>query len=180
MTLTIFAGDIADAVADAVCTSTNPRLSLMMGTGAAIRARGGFSILRACEAIVAKEGHLRAGSVHATTAGDLPHKLVVHCVASDESHRSSPQIITACVRNAIACARAAGCHSIAMPVFGTGHARVRFDVALRAMLEALHGIDAVIVVNDLERAEQASAILRVPLIRSASVDEPASSFWDSE
>ena len=33
MKTTIFTGDITDAPADAICTSTNPRLSLVMGTG---------------------------------------------------------------------------------------------------------------------------------------------------
>ena len=156
MNVTIFAGDIADAEADAVCTSTNPRLSLMMGTGASIRGRGGFSILRECEAL---GGPHPAGSVHATSAGVLRFRLAIHCVASDSSHRSSPNIITACVKNAIACARAAGCRSIAMPVFGSGHASVRFEVALRTMLDALHDIDVVIAVNDPERADEAHRIL---------------------
>jgi O-acetyl-ADP-ribose deacetylase (regulator of RNase III) len=171
MNVSIFAGDIADATADAVCTSTNPRLSLMMGTGAAIRGRGGFSILRECEAIVARGEPLAPGSVHTTSAGDLPHKLVIHCVASDASHRSSPSVITACVRNAIARARAAGCTSIAMPVFGTGHAGVKFDVALRAMFEAFQGIDVVIVVSDPERAERAKHQLTA-MVSSATVTTP--------
>ena len=64
MNVSIFAGDITDAPADAICTSTNPRLSLMMGTGGAVRERGGFGVLRECEAIVAGSPPLRAGSVH--------------------------------------------------------------------------------------------------------------------
>jgi len=35
MRISIFAGDICDVPAEALCTSTNPRLSLAMGTGAA-------------------------------------------------------------------------------------------------------------------------------------------------
>lgn len=176
MRVTVFAGDLADAAADALCTSTNPRLSLMMGTGAAVRARGGFEILRACEAIVAG-GSLPAGSVHVTTAGRLPHRLIIHCVASDGTHRSSPEIVAACTRNALIAARTAGCRSVAMPVFASGHARVRFDVALQTMARELRSSDleeVVIVVSDLERAEEAQAILgrsvgaRVAIARSLS------------
>ena len=95
MRISIFAGDVSDAPAEALCTSTNPRLSLVMGTGASIRGRGGFEILRACKAIVKAEfvrtgNHgLSAGSVHTTTAGQLPAKAVIHCVASDAAHHSS-------------------------------------------------------------------------------------------
>jgi O-acetyl-ADP-ribose deacetylase (regulator of RNase III) len=53
MRISIFAGDICDVQAEALCTSTNPRLSLAMGTGGSIRGRGGYEILRECEAIVA-------------------------------------------------------------------------------------------------------------------------------
>ena len=33
MRVTVFAGDLCDVHAEALCTSTNPRLSLAMGTG---------------------------------------------------------------------------------------------------------------------------------------------------
>ncbi len=163
MRISVFAGDIADAPAEAICTSTNPRLSLMMGTGASIREKGGWDVLRACEAIV-KQQPLRAGSAVRTTAAALPCKTIIHCVASNESHLTSSAIIQACVRNALALAREAGCTSVAMPVFGTGHARFKFDQALRAIREALasapEGIDEVLVViNDPARAKDAERLL---------------------
>src|SRR6266536_6205099 len=135
MRITIFAGDIVDAPAEALCSSTNPRLSLMMGTGAAIRARGGDEILRACEALTAASGGtlLLAGSVYPTTAGRLSCKRVIHCVGSDSAHRSSEEIVKLCVRNALACADAQNCRTIAMPVFASGHARIKFERALVAM-----------------------------------------------
>src|SRR6185369_3811807 len=100
MRVSIFVGDIADAPAEAICTSTNPRLSLMMGTGASIREKGGWDVLRACEAIV-KEKPLRAGSAVRTTPGALRCKTIIHCVASNESHLTSAAIVQACVRNAL-------------------------------------------------------------------------------
>lgn len=184
MSLSIFVGDIADAEADALCTSTNPRLTLVMGTGAAVRARGGFAILRACEAIVSRAGgHLPAGSVHPTVAGDLPHKVILHCVASDGAHRSSPQIIAACVHNALAAAHAAGCRSIAMPVFGTGHARVRFAEALRTIVDAVANdpLSITLVIKGPDRAEEAGTLLgrHIPITYS-SVDEPAAAtLWSA-
>ncbi|SRR5581483_1413945 len=163
MRVSIFVGDIAGAPADALCTSTNPRLSLMMGTGASIREKGGWDVLRACEAHV-KQQPLRAGSAVRTTAGALPCKAIIHCVASNEAHLTSPAIIQACVKNALQLAREADCRSVAMPVFGTGHARFKFDQALIAIRDALssapEGIEEVLVViYDPARAEEAERLL---------------------
>jgi len=161
--ISLFIGDITDVQADAVCTSTNPRLSLMMGTGGAVRERGGFQVLRECEKLTG--GHsLPAGSAYVTSGGTLPFKAVIHCVASDTSHRSSTDIVRSCVRNALMRADAAGCKSVAMPVFGSGHAHVRFEQSLKAMRDALSSADTgvehvMIVVYDPDRAEDARTIL---------------------
>jgi O-acetyl-ADP-ribose deacetylase (regulator of RNase III) len=165
MRVSLFIGDVCDVQAEALCTSTNPRLSLAMGTGASVRGRGGYGILRECEAIVQAAGArgLAAGSAHKTSAGELAAKIVIHCVGSDAAHRSSAAIIRDCVVNALALADAAGCESIALPVFGTGHARFKFDDAIRVMAETLRdSATAVrrvfIVIYDDERTD---AVLRV-------------------
>ena len=165
MKVTIFTGDITEAAADAICTSTNPRLSLMMGTGGAVRERGGFTVLRECEAIVAAAGRpLRAGSVHVTSAGELPFRVVLHCVASGEAHRSSAAIVRACTANALAVAAERGIARLAMPVFATGHAHVRYREALAAMAEALRSApstigEVIVVVDEADRAEEAERLI---------------------
>jgi O-acetyl-ADP-ribose deacetylase (regulator of RNase III) len=169
MNVRVVSGDIADAQADAICTSTNPRLSLMMGTGGSVRDRGGFEISRACEAILDEEmgrtgrRALRPGSAVATIPGRLACRIVIHCVASNLSHASSPEVVRACTANALAVAAENECRTIAMPVFATGHARVKFDQALTAMLEILFASDAAaevtIVVLDAERVEGARALV---------------------
>lgn len=165
MKVSVFLGDIADAPAEAICTSTNPRLSLMMGTGASVRERGGFEVLRECEAIVEKAGRpLPPGSTHVTSAGKLPAKAIIHCVACNTHHLSSPDIVAVCVKNALARADELQCRTVAMPVFATGHARVKFDRAIAAMADALRNVqtsveEVLIVVNDPARAEQAKQLL---------------------
>jgi O-acetyl-ADP-ribose deacetylase (regulator of RNase III) len=162
--VSVFAGDITEAPADAICTSTNPRLSLAMGTGGAVRERGGLSILRECEAIVAASPPLRAGSVHVTSAGTLPYRKVIHCVASDPSHNSSASIIRASVLNALAAADGEGIARLAMPVFATGHAHFRFREALAVMGEALRSASTdvaavIVVVDEADRVEEAERII---------------------
>ena len=163
MDIAIFEGDLTEAPADAVCTSTNPRLSLMMGTGGAVRERGGFEVLRAAEAITGGK-LMPAGSAHVTTAGSLPYKIAIHCVCSTETHVTSAAIIKACVRNALARADEHACASVVMPVFGTGHARFKFEAALEAMLEALQAAQTsvqrvLIAVSEPARAESARRVL---------------------
>jgi O-acetyl-ADP-ribose deacetylase (regulator of RNase III) len=181
VTISFFAGDIAEGEADAICTSTNPRLTLVMGTGAAVRARGGFGILRECEAIVERYGPLAPGSAHVTTAGELSHKVAIHCVASDLSHRSSGEVIRLCVVNALARAASADCRSIAMPVFGAGHARVPFATALGVIVSALRERPfprVLIAINDADRLEQARAMFpELDMVQSEVESDDESVGW---
>jgi O-acetyl-ADP-ribose deacetylase (regulator of RNase III) len=188
MKLSIFLGDIADAPAEAVCTSTNPGLSLMMGTGASIRRRGGPEVMRACEALIGGRKSLPPGTAHPTTAGLLPNKVAIHCIASDAAHRSSEAIVRSCVVSALGCAQALGCSSIAMPVFGTGHARLPFATAASAMArsatETPPGVEHLIfVTNDEENVAPLRAVLEsatgqpVEIERSQEDEPEAASYW---
>jgi O-acetyl-ADP-ribose deacetylase (regulator of RNase III) len=188
MRVSVFIGDIADADAEAVCTSTNPRLSLVMGTGASIRGRGGIEILRECEAIVARAGKLAPGTAWATTAAQLPFKIAIHCVASDESHQSSEAIVKACTENALRTAADRECASIAMPVFATGHAHLKFDRAVRVMADAIAAWRGsvrivTIVVGDEHRAEVVRKLFtktlgsEVPVVHSTVEAEEPISWW---
>jgi O-acetyl-ADP-ribose deacetylase (regulator of RNase III) len=187
MKFSIFLGDIADAPAEAVCTSTNPRLSLMMGTGASIRARGGPEVMRACAGLSPRA----PGTVHVTTAGALPHKAVIHCVASDAAHRSSIAVIRSCVISALAASDAANCATVATPILGTGHARLRFADAVRAMaqtaLDAHTRVGEVkFVTNDEERVDELrDALLEIAdppidVVRSPQLEEQPASLWSHE
>lgn len=187
MNASIFVGDIADAETQAICTSTNPRLSLMMGTGASVRQRGGPAIARVCEGIVAAHGPLPAGSAHGTTAGLLPHRLVIHCVASDTRHRSSPDIIRLCVRNAMHIAAETHCSSLAFPILGTGHAHVPFEDALLAIADELRNApleQVVFVLLDPDDARVAQSIVKrvlggqVSITRTTRVAAEEASYWD--
>jgi len=184
MRSSIFIGDIAEADAEAICTSTNPRLSLVMGTGAAVRSRGGYEILRACEEIVKREGPLPPGSAWPTPAGSLGSKVLIHCVASDANHHSSEATIAMCVRNALECAARAGCRTVAMPVFATGHAHVNFRRAVETMARTAREVPTtveqlVFVIRDDDDLDLVRAILGrdVPVTRSEPV---TTSSWADE
>ena len=96
----LFVGDMLRVKADAVCTSTNPWLSLQAGTGGAVRLFGGHTVQEACDALLAARkagtgrGYFDLGTAHRTHAGSLPFKAVFHCVAIDAFHGSSEETLS--------------------------------------------------------------------------------------
>ncbi|MFP3941439.1 MAG: macro domain-containing protein [Thermoanaerobaculia bacterium] len=169
--VSLFVGEIVDAPAEAICTSTNPRLSLGGGTGRAVIEETGWELKRRLEAVVEEEARrtgrdeLPVGFTCATPGGRAPHRLIVHCVATDRRHHSSAEAVRRCVTGALGHAGDAGCESLALPVFGAGHARLPFDLAIRAIAEALRDASpstvrqALIVVLQPDRAARAETLL---------------------
>lgn len=167
----LFVGEIVDAPAEAICTSTNPRLSLGGGTGKAVLEETGWGLKRELEAVIEEEARrtgrseLPVGFVCATPGGRPPHRLIVHCVASDRGHRSSPEAVRLCVEGALREAEGAGCTSVALPVFGAGHADLRFDDALETMVRTLLDVSTesletvLLVILHPHQAPRAEAIL---------------------
>lgn len=167
MRVQLFVGDLLKVPADAICTSTNPWLSLQAGTGGAVRLSGGHTIQQACDALLAEEEkrtgrrHFPTGTAHLTHAGGLGFRAVVHCVAIDAFHGSSEEVIASCVRAALEAAEREGLVHLAMPAFATGNGRFPLDRALRAMQAALDAhrgatIEQVtIAVPSLARADEA-------------------------
>ena len=143
MEITVEAADLCAIGVDGICTSTNPNLALMIGTGGAVRDRGGWAVQEACTTLIEAhykrtgKRHVPVGSAHLTTAGNLPFRGVIHCVASDAFHETSVHAIAECVRNAVAIADGLAWTSLAMPLFATGHAAFAIDDAARAMVDAL-------------------------------------------
>jgi len=108
---------------------------------------------------------LPVGFTCSMPGGRAPHRLIVHCVASDPAHRSSPDVVRRCVEGAVREAAGAGCATLALPVFGAGHATLPFDVSLEAMAEALRDAapgavrEVLIVVLQPDRLDRAAAVL---------------------
>src|SRR5262245_40558284 len=104
--VSLFVGELTDAPAAVLCISTNPKLSLLGGAGAAVLERAGWGvrheaaeIVRCAEASTGRVG-LGVGSVHRTSAGALAHQFLLHCVASGSNHKATEEGIRACVRGA--------------------------------------------------------------------------------
>ena len=112
-----------------------------------------------------EHGELPVGFTCATAAGTPPHELIIHCVASDRQHRSSAEAARLCTEESLREADRAGCASLALPVFGTGHADLPFDRGVEAMAEALRDAEpgsvetVLLVVHPPDRAPLAREVL---------------------
>jgi serine/threonine-protein kinase len=123
------AGDIADEEADGIVSSASYEMKMRVGTGEALRLRGGDEIEQ--EAV---EGGERAlGECIATGAGSLRARHVLHAVSAWNE--------TSCVgratQRALALADRLGLRSLAFPALGTGSARVSMETCASAMMTAL-------------------------------------------
>ncbi|MBI3737039.1 macro domain-containing protein [Candidatus Sumerlaeota bacterium] len=171
--VTLYTGEISSVPADVVCSSTNPNLELIAGTGAALRTYGGQAIQEECNKLIleekARSGRrwLAPGSVTKTCAGTLPYSAIIHCVAIDAFHGSSPDVIANCASNALDAAIGVvpSPKSLAMPVFASGHGQFDFETSLRTMLGVLElrkhefNLDVLIVVRDSDQIEIARGII---------------------
>jgi O-acetyl-ADP-ribose deacetylase (regulator of RNase III) len=185
MQAAIYTGDITTVPADVVCTSTNPHLDLVLGTGGAIREAAGESVQEECRAVIAREyqrthhRYLRQGTAVRTTAGRLPFRALIHCVAIDAFHGSTPETIAACTRNALreAAALDPPPASIAMPVFASGNGRFDFERGLNIMLDELFRPGAPTppkVVFFTRHADQANLAAHILSEKLGTVEVPSS------
>jgi O-acetyl-ADP-ribose deacetylase (regulator of RNase III) len=167
--LTLFVGELVEAPAEVLCTSTNPKLSLLGGTGAAVIESAGWAvrqealeIVQGAEAATGRQG-LEVGTVHRTSAGRLRRAFLLHCVASGPGHAASADAIRSCVRAALGEVARAGLASVALPVLGAGHASFPFEEAVRAIGEELRAaattVRVVLVVLDPDRVDAVRRIL---------------------
>ena len=118
----IVKGDITKFQVDAIVNAANSSLMGGGGVDGAIHRAGGPAILQQCREIVAQQGYLPAGEAVATTAGNLPARLVIHTVGPiwNGGNNGEPFKLNACYTNALRVAVLNGCKTVAFPCISTG------------------------------------------------------------
>ncbi len=181
MKIGLFVGDVHAAPVEVICTSTNPMLNVMAGSGGKVLAKGGPELRQACDTLIEREqirtgrDQLPPGTAAATGPGQLSFQAVIHCVALDSYHASNPDIISTCVQNALATITGLKPRpkSAAMPVFAADNKKYDFSAALRAMFEVLYAERAQ-PIDDLWIAvkddQQAGAARRLIELRMGEVE----------
>jgi O-acetyl-ADP-ribose deacetylase (regulator of RNase III) len=109
-------GDITEQHVDAIVNAANSQLVLGAGVAGAIRAKGGPSIQRECDAI----GPIEVGDAAVTGAGALRARFVIHAAGMPPGGSASEASVRSAVRRSFELARERGCRSIAVPAVGAG------------------------------------------------------------
>lgn len=119
---TVIKGDITEQNVDAIVNAAN---SSLMGGGVvdgAIHRAGGPAIMKACRAIVARQGKCKTGEAVITTGGNLPAKYVIHTVGPvwNGGNKKEAQLLSNAYLNSLKLAIENNVESIAFPNISTG------------------------------------------------------------
>src|SRR5688500_3212486 len=109
---------------------------------------------------------VKADALFTSTASDAPvSSAAVYSIDVSAFHGSAEEVITACVREALAVAERDCLAHVAMPVFTAGNGHFDLRAAVAAMQKAIASFDAevldlvTIAVPDLTRADEARRLL---------------------
>lgn len=120
--LRLLHGDLTKYGADAIVNAANDHLTPGGGVCGAIFRGAGPAIADDCRRIIADRGSIPTGQAVATSAGDLPAKIVIHAVGPIWSGgtRGEPKLLASCYRESMRIADELKLHSIAFPAISTG------------------------------------------------------------
>jgi O-acetyl-ADP-ribose deacetylase (regulator of RNase III) len=119
-TLELYQGDITTLQVDAIANAANSGLLSGGGVDGAIHSAGGPAILAECRQLY-PDG-CPTGQAVATTAGNLPAKIVVHAVGPvwHDGDHGEPDLLHSAYANSLRRAEERGMTSIAFPSISTG------------------------------------------------------------
>jgi len=140
MPVSVVEGDLLDQRVEALVNAWNRNvlpwwLLLPQGVSGAIKRRAGLQPFRE----LARMGPIPLGSAVQTSAGRLPHRVMLHVAGINLLWRASERSIRGSARSAVALAQKLGLRSIAVPIIGAGSGGVRPERAEQWLLEELTG-----------------------------------------
>ena len=133
LTVEVTEGDITEADTDAIANAANNHLWMGAGVAGAIKRRGGEQVER--EAVA--KGPIEVGAAVATTAGELPHRYVIHGAVMGQDLKTSAELIARTTTSCVELADEMGLKSLALPAFGTGVGGFAPAECARLMIGAL-------------------------------------------
>ena len=134
MRVELVRGDITELTADAIVNAANEQLVLGSGVAGAIRTRGGPAIQKECDRLAP----VPTGGAVATTAGNLPHRYVIHAVAPHISLVDWEARLERAVHAVLKLADTLQLAHVGLPALGTGVFGLPIGRAARIMLTAVY------------------------------------------
>jgi O-acetyl-ADP-ribose deacetylase (regulator of RNase III) len=128
--------DITELEVDAFVYYAQPDLALGSGFGGAIGVRGGASIQKELNEIVA-EGPIPDGEAVASEAGKLKANFILHAVGPRFREDGIEEKLLTTMRNTLRLAEEKGAKSLAFPAMGAGYYGIPAPVSAQVMLQAL-------------------------------------------
>ncbi len=129
-------GDITDLEVDGIVNAANSALKLGGGVAGAIRRKGGPSIQKECDEIIAKRGRIPVGEAAVTGGGNLKAKYVIHAVGPVYGEGDEDNKLRMATINSLKLADEYGMMSIAFPAISTGYFGMPKDRCAKNMLHA--------------------------------------------
>ncbi len=154
-------GDLLDVPADVLVCSGNVYLNLSGGVGGAFLLRHGPAMQDALHCYLAERNirHVNRGDVIAMPPCGSPYRAVLHAVAVDGFYESSPEVVTAVIRESLRQSATHSARIVALTAVARGYGRlplVDFARGLRPLLgEEFPPIEQVVIgVRSADTAEE--------------------------
>jgi len=134
--VTCIQGDITRERVDAIVNAANEALRGGGGVDGAIHRAAGPGLLRECREL--HPGGCPTGEARLTGGHDLPARHVIHSVGPiyRDGLSGEPELLTSCVRSALALAREHGLRTLAFPAISCGVYGYPAGLAAAVMLDA--------------------------------------------
>lgn len=133
MNIKIYNGDITAAKTDAIVNAANNHLWMGSGVAGTIKKKGGQIV----EDEAVAQGPIEVGGAVATTAGNLPQKIVIHAAGMGQDLKTSEELVYKSTLCSLLMAEEHSMKSIAFPAIGTGVGGLSITDCARAMKKAL-------------------------------------------
>jgi len=129
--------DITELDVDGFVYYAQPDLALGSGFGGAIGVRGGASIQKELNALVA-DGPVATGEAVVSDGGKLKAKHIIHAVGPRFKESDTEEKLLRTMMSCLSRAEEKGMKTLAFPLMGAGYYGIPPAVSARVMLKALH------------------------------------------